>query len=119
MNLLGKSQTYRIWLPESKGATDKPLADWKTTASGQVEITNGDEIHKKIFERNKVHLQQAKDTPFVSTKLGKMLKFDGSGELTDDLLKGNADDTGLEGFCKQYLEGLKVKKYSNTRKSRC
>ena len=35
--------------------------------------------------------------------------MDGSGELTDDLLKGNADDTGLEGVCKQYLEGLKVK----------
>ena len=56
MNLLEKSQTYRIWLPESKGATDKPPADWKTTTSGRVEITNGDEIHEKILKRNKVHL---------------------------------------------------------------
>ena len=109
LNLLVKSQTYRIWLPKTEGVTDTPPDDWKTTNTEQLEITEGDEIHKKILERNKIHLHQAKDTPFASSKLGKLLKFDGSGPLTEELLTGKADDMGLELVSKQYLEGLTVK----------
>ena len=109
LNLLQKSQTYRIWLPVSGRALDAPPENWKTTTTGQLEITNGDEIHGKILERNNIHLQQAKHTPFASSKLGKLLNYDGSGDLTDAFLTSTASEVGLEGICKKYLEGLKVK----------
>jgi len=116
LNLIKRSQTYRIWLPKSEGVTDTPPEDWKTTKTEQVEITDGDEIHKKILERNKIHLHQAKDTPFASSKLGNLFKFDGSGSLTEELLTGKTDDMGLEMVCKQYLEGLTVKKIKTLEK---
>ena len=49
LNLLQNSQTYRIWLPVSGRALVTPPENWKTTTTGQLEITNGDEIHKKYW----------------------------------------------------------------------
>ena len=113
MGLMAKArtQTYRIWLPNSGDVTYPPPENWKKCKAPQVEITNSDDIHNKILERNLVHLQQAKDASFAMTKLGKLLRWEGSGDLVDQLLEGTVpEDLGLSKVSMEYLNGLKVQK---------
>ena len=113
MGLMAKArtQTYKIWLLNSGDVTDPPPENWKKSKPPQVEITNSDDTQSKILERNLVHLQQAKEKPFTMTKLGKLLRWEGSGDLVDQLLEGTVpEDLGLSKVSMEYLNGLKVQK---------
>ena len=51
--------------------------------------TDGDGIHRQLLLRNSDHLGQASDTPFAKGWLRNRLKWDGTGQLADELLTGN------------------------------
>ena len=68
-----QGQTYRIWLPNDNNPRSLPPSNWKVINSPSVEVTDSEEMNKKLVERNTHHLQQAKATPFADCELGKRL----------------------------------------------
>ena len=60
----------------------------KAVKSPLVEVTDSEEMNKKLVERNTHHLHQAKATPFADCELGKRLGWDGQGELCETILQG-------------------------------
>ena len=110
MNQLRKKQMYRLWLPEDGKVTSKPPKDWKKVVRGQREVTDSEIIHTKLLERNRLHLEQAKVTPFAMSGIGRLLKWDGKGEVSDKILMGEDFDNDLSEVSKKYIEGLRVKK---------
>ena len=75
-------------------------------------LTECEEVELHLLQRNKTHLRQASDTPFADGALGEMIDWDGTGELSERLLRGEPtpDLAHLDSTIKAYMEGMAAKK---------
>lgn len=79
----------------------------------KVVYTKGKEIDKALLRRNEEHLNQARHTPFATGKLRKGLKWDGTGQLSDDILTGDIlNQVRLDDAMQLYLESIRVQDLS-------
>jgi hypothetical protein len=70
---------------QSKGI--KYLDVFRNGKDGTIDrITNQEIIEEKIFERNKTHFGQAKNTPFAKTELGKVFGYEGVNKNAETLV---------------------------------
>ena len=67
------------------------------------------EIHHFLLDRNARHLQQATSTPFATGLFRKKLKWDGTGSLATNMLKGDLlNECKFKREMQLYLESLRV-----------
>ena len=77
----------------------------------RIMLSNKEQIHKELLKRNSTHLTQATNTPFAQGSLGRGLKWDGTGMLSDDILSGNIlQRTKFSRAMQLYLESLQTNK---------
>ena len=75
--------------------------------------TNGPEIHHALLRRNEEHLNQAHRTPFAQGKLKKGLQWDGTGQLSDNMLTGEIlQQRRFNSAMQLYLESIRVRDLS-------
>ena len=66
---------------------------WKETLTSdglkkRIEIHDEEEMAAAILKRNHGHLRQAKNTPFARGWLGATLKWDGTGNAAEEIVRG-------------------------------
>ena len=75
----------------------------------KLEIETDTEVHKKLLQRNKKHLGQAKKTPFARKPWSTQLKWDGTGDLGKDILSGDIlNQKKFSSTVQLYFESLKT-----------
>ena len=75
------------------------------------------EVHENLLKRNRKHLGQAKGTPFATGKWAKALKWDGTGDLGEEILSGSIlHKHQFEDTVQLYFESLKTTRMARSLK---
>ena len=85
--------------------------------ASKIVVDNPQEVHNALLHRNRKNLGQAKQTPFAEGQWAQKLKWDGTGDLGNDILSGTIlNKERFDSTIQLYFESLQTIRFTGSLK---